>query len=363
MFDPHRALEIAREFAFPRLSGSAGNGRAAEQILQTLESSQIKTQSQSFQISHLPTRFLRGALVIEVALLAGRLVYPDSDLPSLFLLIFAAALFTSQAWIDLGVACCVLESSQTDCNVTTEVLGHGDREILFVAHHDSKSQGLSILTRILAFSALAIGHSVAVVPLFVDNSATLAGVSTAGTWVALSFSLLLVTLGNGNRSCGALDNASGVGVVLALAEAIKRSPIPGLRIRFLFSGGEELGLQGASRFVMMNDDAEKTVVNIDTVGAGKLLWLYGSRGRLRNGLRQAARRSGLAVVSPPMLFGMLADHVPFVRSGREAITMTLVSPMLRFLHTERDGATALSLEAFESVSRLLEKWFASDDVA
>ena len=107
--------------------------------------------------------------------------------------------------------------------------------------------------------------------------------------------------------------------------------------------------------------SETQLAHIDA--AGNLLWLYGSRGRLRNGLRQAARRCGLPVVSLPMLFGMLADHVPFVRSGREAITMTLVSPMLRFLHTERDDSAAFSLESFKGVSRLLERWFASDDVA
>ena len=357
MFDPDRALEIAKQFAFPRLSGSTGNSRAIKLILQTLQNSQIQTQSQFFHISHFPVRFLGGALALEVALLAGRLLYPNLDLSAILLLAFAAALFTSQAWINLGVSRNVWESSEMDCNVVTEVLGSGDREILFLAHHDSKSQGLPLVVRISAFCALIVGHFVALLPLFVTGNPTLTTVSTVAVWGALSLSLLLsVSLVIGNNSFGAMDNASGVGVVLALAEAIKQSPVQGLRIRFLFTGEEELGLQGAYHYCKMTDDVAETVINVDTVGAGNWLWIYGSRGRLQVELRSAAKQSGLSLVRLPMLFGMLADHLPFVRSEKDAVTTTLVSPALRFLHTAKDRSSILRLESFQTVSRMFEEW-------
>jgi Zn-dependent M28 family amino/carboxypeptidase len=69
----------------------------------------------------------------------------------------------------------------------------------------------------------------------------------AGGWIALAE--LLNQFAHRNRySPGANDNASGVGVVLALAEHFAARPPAHVRLGFLFTGAEETGLHGATAF-------------------------------------------------------------------------------------------------------------------
>ena len=67
---------------------------------------------------------------------------------------------------------------------------------------------------------------------------------------------------------GADDNASGVAVALAVARAIRLSPQAG-RVMFVFTGAEELGLDGAKAFAAdpaMPFDQIRAVYNLDMVG-------------------------------------------------------------------------------------------------
>jgi Zn-dependent M28 family amino/carboxypeptidase len=67
---------------------------------------------------------------------------------------------------------------------------------------------------------------------------------------------------------GADDNASGVAVALAVARAIRKSPTTG-RVMFVFTGAEEIGLDGAKAFVAdpaMPLDQIRAVYNLDMVG-------------------------------------------------------------------------------------------------
>jgi len=68
---------------------------------------------------------------------------------------------------------------------------------------------------------------------------------------------------------GAIDNASGVAVVLELASTINRTK-PHYSYRFLISGSEESGLRGSRAHIARLTDEERAVVdmavNIDAVG-------------------------------------------------------------------------------------------------
>ena len=66
---------------------------------------------------------------------------------------------------------------------------------------------------------------------------------------------------------GADDNASGVAVALAVARAIRLAPLAG-RVMFVFTGAEELGLDGAKAFAAdpaMPFDQILAVYNLDMV--------------------------------------------------------------------------------------------------
>lgn len=74
-------------------------------------------------------------------------------------------------------------------------------------------------------------------------------------------------------SPGAVDNASGVGVLLALAEYYATTPIDRPRLGFLFTGAEETGAHGASAFAasLHAEEKQSAFLVLDMVGAGNVL--------------------------------------------------------------------------------------------
>ncbi len=88
------------------------------------------------------------------------------------------------------------------------------------------------------------------------------------------------------NSVGANDNASGVGVLLTLAERLAQPPwsnemvsdLP-FTLRFIAFGSEETGLNGSGHYVGQLTDEElgaiKVMINFDSVGSGTYLYFRG----------------------------------------------------------------------------------------
>jgi Zn-dependent M28 family amino/carboxypeptidase len=74
---------------------------------------------------------------------------------------------------------------------------------------------------------------------------------------------------------GANDNASGISVILGVAEAIKKSTInPKRTVIFIFFGAEEQGVKGSDYYIkhpFMPNENIRGIINIDSVGRGKRL--------------------------------------------------------------------------------------------
>lgn len=94
---------------------------------------------------------------------------------------------------------------------------------------------------------------------------------------------------------------------------------------------------------------------MDSVGAGQRLWTYGASGRVRERPVEAAAGSGLARLRSPMPLGMLADPILLLRSGYDAVTITMLSKNLSRLHTDRDSSANLSIESFRALSCLVDR--------
>ncbi len=71
---------------------------------------------------------------------------------------------------------------------------------------------------------------------------------------------------------GANDNASGVAVLLSLAEQMVQTPLEHTEVWFVATGGEEIGLVGARAFVEKHGKTLKDAYffAVDTVGAGRI---------------------------------------------------------------------------------------------
>ena len=86
---------------------------------------------------------------------------------------------------------------------------------------------------------------------------------------------------SGNESLGADDNASGVAVMLEVAEQIAKLPTP-YTIRFIAFGSEENDLDGSYFYVarMKPEEVNNTLamVNLDTLASGDITYVYSDEG-------------------------------------------------------------------------------------
>jgi hypothetical protein len=128
---------------------------------------------------------------------------------------------------------------------------------------------------------------------------------------------------------GADDNASGVGVILEVAERLKDTETP-YTIRFILFGAEEAGLQGSKYYVSQMTEEQKqntiAMINLDSVTAGDFAYIYGDQGDkgvIRDWALDYATRNNLPLQTQPGenpkypvgTTGDWSDHAPFKDAG------------------------------------------------
>lgn len=243
-------------------------------------------------------------------------------------------------------------------------------QIVLMAHLDSKSQPVAMITRVLAICASSVVW-VAVLALFFMNPAI--GMYSAGWIIALYvLGLLGLFAGTvimfctvGQKGTGALDNASGVAAVI---EAAKK--MTGANVKVVITSAEELGLAGAKALlpVMKGWVQSATygtklyVLNCDTIDDVSNI----SRKRISGRARQrdeskgpsgkfvlfskdpsvcpisgvasdVARNLGLTITTRRMIPGVLTDSVVLSNAGINAVTLSGGSwSTLRRIHTRLD---------------------------
>ena len=230
----------------------------------------------------------------------------------------------------------------------------GTPSVWLVAHLDSKSQTVPMLTRIassIAISAVTVAATaVLLFSLRGDRDAS-------GVWRAIEISALVVALPSmlcwvRNRSRGAVDNASGVAAVLLAAQSLSSVRDVGV----LITSGEELGLAGA-RVWAAKARPGIVVLNCDTVddnGGWRLMYTGAIPSRIRVAM---ATISSSTVPKPQigrMIPGILADSIAFADLGFESVTVSrgTLSTLAR-IHTRRDNSNAFTGSGIAEASVLL----------
>ena len=187
-------------------------------------------------------------------------------------------------------------------------------------------------------------------------------------------------LDDGALGQGQVDNASGVLVLLRVAETLRDADLHGA-VHVVFFDMEELGLLGSRAYVEAFDPARGAVmVNVDIVGYGDTL-LYGPgvlspEHPLTGHVQRACARHVVACVSTPRM--PPSDDRSFQRAGTPAISLAmlpadevhriwlflngdltgalrgaLAPPVLRTIHTERDTADKLEPETLTRAARIV----------
>jgi hypothetical protein len=197
----------------------------------------------------------------------------------------------------------------------------GEHTIVLLAHHDAAPTGMifdpalqrlfgdlapGLLERI--DTAIPIWWPVLAAPSLVGLGAlrgdrTMARIGLLGCLTALA---AFADIARSPVTPGANDNLTGVAVLIALAERLRREPIDGVRVLLVSCGSEE-SLQGgirefAARHFPRLDRDRTSVLNIETVGSPELIMLegegpvimedYHARG-FRDRVARAADRAGV----------------------------------------------------------------------
>lgn len=159
-------------------------------------------------------------------------------------------------------------------------------DVIVVAHYDTQwgswlfAPSFRPLLQpffMLTYVALALG----LVAVIVSWAAPTAVVTRVLTLIAIGLlvltgGFLLLACMTGRAVPGANDNGSGVAVALAVAAKWAGGRDDNMRLSFLFTGSEEVGLRGMHHFMKHARLNDKTLfINLDNVGGGRLRYLLG----------------------------------------------------------------------------------------
>ncbi|HEX2723572.1 MAG TPA: M28 family peptidase, partial [Gemmatimonadaceae bacterium] len=236
--------------------------------------------------------------------------------------------------------------------------------IWLVAHLDSKSQTIPMLLRITSVIVAASLYAITVAALVwavAFNSASgapaVATRSAAATlaWITallgVAATLPVLFCFIGNRSKGALDNASGVAAVILAIEMLRDG-----EVGVMITSGEELGLAGAKAYV---DRAgmKGIALNCDTIDAsGRFICMSSGPmpDRLSVAIDHAVRATGVEVRRQRMIPGVLADNIAFTEAGWPSFTLSRGNlGTLARVHTSRDRAGEIDGTGIAMAAQLL----------
>ena len=96
-------------------------------------------------------------------------------------------------------------------------------------------------------------------------------------------------------------------------------------------------------------------MKLDGTGAGSWIQISGGgkSGELVGKLRKASLDEGLTTLGPWGVVGLVADHIPFTRSGIDAVTLSGLSLKLLKVHTRADRKELLEADAMRRCGRLV----------
>lgn len=172
------------------------------------------------------------------------------------------------------------------------------------------------------------------------------GLGAARALLGGTLTLLLERELRGEDVPGANDNASGCGVVVALAGRIASDPLEATRVVVLITGCEESGTLGARAFLDAHDTEGWLFLNFDNVGGGgtlRYLLREGVIGHWDADRGLAAAAAGLAARRPDLRMdgerspaGLTYDATPVLARGGRALTLSIQDGSIPNLHRMTD---------------------------
>jgi hypothetical protein len=338
----------------PRPAGSAAERAALDYTTRVLVESGFVVRRQPFAYSAFPGRYglpIGGALTAATVLAAVWLGVVGTPIAALATLAGGAILIGAFASAVLGDGVLTLPLMRAESENLVATRGATSPSIWLVAHVDSKSQPVPSLVRIAGVALLVL----AVLLAPVAGVLQLMSLPHRMAWWAACAAAVLGALPViasvvGERSDGAVDNASGVATVLAAAAVVR----PDVAFGVLVPSAEELGLAGVRAWA--RTVPVSTAINCDGVDDdGEVTIMYSGRApqSLIHTLREIAP---VPVRVRRMPLGLLTDSVALVERGWTTLTVSRGSfATLRRVHTPADSLARLRGDGIDPVATLLAR--------
>ncbi|MEO5579198.1 MAG: M28 family peptidase [Gemmatimonadaceae bacterium] len=373
--DPVAARDLVRRLSVrPRFANSSAETDARNICAGELRAVGFDVAEEPFAFSEFPGRWAPslGAVILSAVAFASAHAAAAHSAPAVGLSILVgglALLGLGGSWTArYGTTRTPWLRSQS-ANLVARRGGTRERPTTWmVAHIDSKSQTVPMLARIasVVLSIAMFALLIVVIGFAALNTGTapgsiapdLAGQSLERaisiiSWLAIASTIPMILCIVGNRSPGALDNASGVAAVLLAAGLIDANRHLGVVI----TSAEELGLAGARAHVAMNPGGG-TALNCDTIDdRGAFIGMtrgMSGRSALAEALTRAAATRKVSIRIRGMLPGVFADNVAFTDAGWDSLTLSRgnIATLAR-VHTAGDRPDDIDGAGIAEAARLL----------
>jgi len=403
----NRISKYINTFNFPRLPGTAGEKRAIELTIETFreigyEINQIKKEPFRFSnfysavlikliiilsfiivtslmlmvyISHIMLYIIIALSVLMILLILKDNKRPESD--TFWNKHFGKYINSSNVYIKIPGS---LSSSELK----------GD--IILSAHIDSKSQTFTSfwrgkIYRTWIYSGSLFGFIYTIYSIYLYSSYSAVGILLYSNlprffiieiilWVLffliLLSNILLLKLKSGNKSTGALDNASGMAIIFELSSFFKDNPLKHYNLWICQFSAEEMGTMGSRFFLkhhsakfikgnvfLINSDAISDARNesdnrVEFIKSTKRFPRRQGSPTISRCLEEAAKNEGLAIYGFHSTFGVHFDSLPFRLRGYDAIDIHTKST-IKYTHKKVDAPDKINLKTLHNAVRIIKK--------
>jgi hypothetical protein len=340
--------------AKPRFAGSVEESRARAMCAAHLRESGFETRELPFDYSQWPGRFgipLIAAWML-FAILATAITGATSYAPINPAAVGNSIMVVGLIWGRRRRDSATAQMSAYRTPSANLEAKRGEPRAWLVAHLDSKSQSIPMLARVTSHVSLAVVLIAAIALGFFQVFGWVAAprwgwIAFAGAIAALPSLFCLV----GNKSRGALDNATGVAAVLMAARMVS----PEKSFGVLITSGEELDLAGARAWAAGAHPGAQ-MINCDTVDdEGGWRCMYENRPHaLGIAAEKAAKNLGLTLRMGKVIPGIITDSLAFEAAGLPSVTISRGTlRTLARLHTRGDNPERVSGDGAVVAARLL----------
>jgi hypothetical protein len=361
------AMETIAELAEgigPRRPTGPGERAAAQALVERLRAAGLDAETEGFAGY---STFAAPFAVILGSALAPALMPRRWRAPRITAAALAAAgLLSEGSLVRTPISRALSRRPSRNVVATIEPREDPRRTLCLMAHMDSSRSGLIFDPRFVAWMPRWIAAA-SVLVLLQAALEPFARRAPARRLLSLARGGLLASLGllaerelRGVDVAGANDNASGCGVVVALASRLAAEPATSTRIVVLLTGCEEAGTLGAQAFRDSRDTGDWLYLNFDNVGgSGSVRFLRregviskwsADAGMVAAAERISSRRPELRMSAEDSPAGLTYDSSPIHAAGGRALTISVQDGFIPDLHQPSD---VLANVASDGVARTL----------